>query len=184
MMPKPTSAISSRTLDPDLVDGLRRGDPAALTALYQAMGPELMSLALRLSGSVADAEDSLHDLIVGLPEALRSYNERGAFRAWLKKVVVRMTLMRLRAAKRRNETPLDAVAPPAVQPPAQTDVADAIERGMRELSPGVRAVVVLRLFENLSHQEIANVLRISVSASETRLSRGLAALRQRLEGLV
>src|ERR1043165_880320 len=96
------------SFDPDLIPRIRRGDPAALTAVYRAFGGELLVLARRLMGSDADAEDVLHDLIVGLPEALRSYDERGKPRAWLKQVVVRMCLMRLRASRRRRETDLDA----------------------------------------------------------------------------
>jgi RNA polymerase sigma-70 factor (ECF subfamily) len=97
------------SFDPDLIARIRRGDPTALTAIYRAFGGELLALARRHTGSDADAEDVLHDLIVGLPDAMRSYDERGKLRAWLKQVVVRMCLMRLRAARRRRETGLDAV---------------------------------------------------------------------------
>src|SRR4029079_17621038 len=108
------------TLDPDLIPRIRRGDPAALTAVYRAFGGALLALARRLTGSESDAEDVLHDLIVGLPDAMRNYDERGKFRAWLKQVVVRMCLMRLRAARRRRETGLDAVGQLAARAAATT----------------------------------------------------------------
>jgi RNA polymerase sigma-70 factor (ECF subfamily) len=115
---------------------------------------------------------------------MRSYEERGKLRAWLKQVVVRMCLMRLRTARRRNETALDsAPLPPAPTAPG-SDAAEAIEMALRELSPAIRAVVVLRLIEGFSHREIAGALGISTNASEARLSRGIAALRRRLETLI
>src|ERR1041385_8981769 len=113
--------------DPDLIPRVRRGDAAALTAIYRAFGGELLVLARRLTGSHADAEDVLHDLIVGLPDAMRSYDERGKLRAWLRQVVVRMCLMRLRAAHRRRETGLDAVHELPPKTPSAGDVNDAIE---------------------------------------------------------
>src|ERR1041385_7684651 len=120
--------------DPDLIPRVRRGDPAALTAIYRAFGGELLALARRLTGSDPDAEDVLHDLIVGLPDAMRTYDERGKLRAWLKQVVVRMCLMRLRAAHRRRETDLDAAGElPALAAPS-SDVDDAIEIALGELS--------------------------------------------------
>ena len=87
--------------DADLIPALRRGDTAALTAVYQTYGSQLLGLATRLTGSPADGEDVLHDLMVGLPDAMRGYEERGKLRAWLKQVVVRMCLMRARAVGRR-----------------------------------------------------------------------------------
>jgi RNA polymerase sigma-70 factor, ECF subfamily len=170
--------------DPDLIPRVRRGDPAALTAIYHAFGSELLSLARHLTGSHADAEDVLHDLIVGLPDAMRTYDERGKLRAWLRQIVVRMCLMRLRTTRRRRETSLDAIEQLPARAASAGDVNAAIEIALRELSPAIRAVVVLRFIDGLSHREIAASLGISITASEARLSRGIVALRRRLETLL
>src|SRR4051812_23363682 len=180
---RPPSLHTMQT-DADLVRGIRGGDPLALTAMYRSHGAELLALATRLTGSPADAEDILHDLIVGLPEAMRKYDERGKLRAWLKQVVVRMCLMRLRSARRRNEIDLDSVDLPPARIDASGDTAAAVDLAVRELSPAIRAVVVLRLVEGFTHLEIAQSLGISSNASEARLSRGIAALRKRLETLI
>ncbi len=179
-----TATDAGPTFDPELIPRVRRGDPAALTAIYRAFGGELLALARRLTGSNADAEDVLHDLIVGLPDAMRTYDERGKLRAWLRQVVVRMCLMRLRATRRRRETGLDAAGELPARVAAPSDVNDAIEIALRELSPPIRTVVVLRFVHGLSHREIAETLGISVNASEARLSRGIAALRRRLETIL
>jgi RNA polymerase sigma-70 factor (ECF subfamily) len=181
---RPLSTNPPPDFDPDLISRLRRGDAAALTSLYRAYGPELLAVAARLTGSGADAEDILHDLIVGLPEAMRNYDDRGKLRAWLRQVVVRMALMRLRVARRRNETALGEAGELLAPSTPVRDTNEAIEIAIRELSPALRTVVVLRLFEDLSHSEIAETLGISVSASEARFSRGLALLRRRLESLI
>src|SRR5882672_7011733 len=94
----------------DLVGGARDGDLAALGQLYEAFGAGLFRLAYRLTGTREDAEDVVHDVFVGLPDALHRYDERGRLESWLKRVAARVSLMRLRQRSRRREVALEAVA--------------------------------------------------------------------------
>jgi RNA polymerase sigma-70 factor (ECF subfamily) len=64
--------------------------------------------------------------------------------------------------------------------PASLDASITIERALAELAPNLRAVLVLKEIEGFSHAEIAEMLNISVSASEVRLHRALHALRAML----
>src|SRR5215207_9643087 len=86
--------------DADLVARLRRSDDDALGALYGRFATPLLRLAWRLLGSRDEAEDVVQDVFVGLPLALRRYDERGAFAAWLKLVTVRTALMHRRRGMR------------------------------------------------------------------------------------
>jgi len=144
--------------------------------LYRRHASALMAVAYRLLMSRADAEDVVHDLFVGLPEALRKYEERGSMESWLKRIVVRLALSRLRA---RRELPLDAAQDLTARPSDPTDRV-ALQRALAELSPSLRAVLVLKEIEGFSHAEIAGMLGISVGASEVRLHRALRQLRASL----
>ena len=157
----------------------RAGDTAALGALYERHARELLAIAFRLLQSVPDAEDVVHDVFVGLPEALRRYEERGAFASWLRKVTARVALARLRQRSERDPVSLEDVGEPAQR---QRDVEGmlSLEQAMKALSPSLRAVVVLREIEGFSHAEVAGLLDISVGASEVRLHRALQALRAAL----
>src|SRR6266540_3766472 len=95
------------TAPEDLVRGIRQGDPRALGALYDAFAGGLFRLAYRLTGSRQDAEDVVHDVFVGLPEALGRYEERGRLDAWLRRVTARVALMRLRRSNHRREVELE-----------------------------------------------------------------------------
>src|SRR5262249_45492658 len=135
----------------------------------------LLAVAYRLLQSRADAEDVVHDVFVGLPEALRRYEERGALGAWLRKVTARVALMRLRADSARRTEPLEETSMHAtVKTPED---ALTLERALQRLSPSLRSVLVLKEIEGFSHAEIAELLDISVSASEVRLHRALRTLR-------
>jgi RNA polymerase sigma-70 factor (ECF subfamily) len=151
----------------------RLNDADVIADLYRRHADALMAVAYRLLMSRADAEDVVHDLFLGLPEALRHYEERGSMAQWLKKIAVRLSLSRLRA---RREEALSAASEPFV---AAADPVSrvALERALATLSPSLRAVIVLKEIEGFSHAEIGSMLGISTSASEVRLHRALRQLR-------
>ena len=173
-MPLPTAHV-------DLVARTRSGDVAALTELYERYGNALMALAYRLTGSQADAEDVLHDVFLGLPEALAKYDERGSLESWIKRVTARVALTKLRSRRREREVDLDDVhiAPESGAMHRLTDLV-AVQRAIDALPDSLRAVFVLREVEGYSHAEIAALLEISTNASEVRLHRAIRALRQTL----
>src|SRR2546426_11297719 len=94
----------------DIVAAARRGDPPALAALYRAHSAAVFRLAYRLTGTREDAEDVVHDVFVGLPEALLRYEERGRLESWLKRVAARVALLGLRQRGGRPKGALGAAA--------------------------------------------------------------------------
>jgi RNA polymerase sigma-70 factor, ECF subfamily len=172
-----TSAVSASRAS--LIEGVRAGSPEALSALYREHGPVLFRLAYRLVGVREDAEDVVHDVFVGLPEALRRYEERGSLGAWLKRVTARLALMRLRRRKRRREVTLEGVEP---QPDTASDTEHlALQSAVSGLPDRLRVVLVLKEIEGYAHAEIADMLGISEGASRVRLARALRRLRKALE---
>jgi len=164
---------------PDLVRAVRAGDVVALGAIYDAYAPALHRVAFRLTGSAADAEDVVHDLFVGLPEALARYEERGQLGPWLARAAVRLCLMRMRGDRRRREAPLaDAHAVAARAEVAATG--GDLARAVGALPAGLRTVFVLKVVEGYAHDEVAAALGITPGASRVRLARALAALREAL----
>ena len=164
--------------DARLVAEAARGSPDALAALYSRYARELLALAYRLLQSRQDAEDVVHDVFVGLPEALRRYEERGSLGPWLRKITARVALMRLREQRARPVVELDERRARASTDGPETAL--TIEQALRALSPNLRAVLVLKEIEGFTHAEIATMLDISVGASEVRLHRALIAMRAKL----
>jgi RNA polymerase sigma factor (sigma-70 family) len=179
-MPTITSSMPAPTDAAALVSQVRQGRADALAELYERYGRGLMALAYRLVRSRADAEDVLHDVFLGLPEALRRYDERGSLEAWLRRVTARVALTRLRTRTRSHEVELeDTVAAPNSMTDQLADIA-VVERAIDGLPETLRSVLVLREVEGYSHAEIGELLGISTNASEVRLHRALRALRRRL----
>lgn len=166
----------------ELLDRTRAGDPDALAELFRQHAAGLHAVGCRLTGSPADADDLVQDLFVGLPEALRSFEGRGALDAWLRRIVVRMALMRHRARSRRREEDADAgitddrVSRALGDIPARLDLDAAIAA----LPPSLRVVFVLREVEGYDYTEIAGFLGIRRNAAEVRLHRARRELRRLL----
>src|SRR5438874_13461275 len=129
----------------DQIEGARAGDPEALASLYRAHGAALYRLAYRLTGTPQDAEGVVHDVFVGLPEALGRYEERGSFAGWLKRVTARVALMRLRARTRRREVGIEPTLPTAAPPLDSASV--ALRAAVDALPDPLRAVLVLKGIE-------------------------------------
>jgi RNA polymerase sigma-70 factor (ECF subfamily) len=174
MQPADDLGVQVEGLDePALVTAARAGDMEALAELYRRFAPALMSVAWRLLRSREGAEDVVHDVFVGLPEALRKYDERGRLGAWLKQVTARVALTVLR----RQETAIRLSPAAAPAPVGEIHARMTLETAVAALPVSLRIVLVLKEIEGMSHAEIAAMLGISKGASEVRLHRALVALR-------
>ncbi|WP_280461948.1 sigma-70 family RNA polymerase sigma factor, partial [Nocardia carnea] len=148
---------------------------------FEAGRSRLASLAYRLLGSAADAEDVVQDAFLRWQAADRDRIEIPE--AWLTKVVTNLSLDRLRSARARHERaagtwlpePLldgDPMLGPADTVEQRESVTLAVLRLMEQLSPVERAVYVLREAFSFSHAEIGEILDISESASQQHTHRG------------
>lgn len=172
-------ACDESVADGALVARTRSGSPDALARLYRRYGRMVYHVAFRFLADESDAEDLLHDVFVGLPEALRHYEERGRFEPWLKRVAVRAALMKLRT--RRPHEPLTAL-PSGLDPLGATpEERVELRRAVSALSDEQRAVLMLKEVEGYTHAEIGDSLGISEGASAARLHRALTALRKALD---
>jgi len=137
----------------------------------------LYTLAWHVTGNQADAEDVVHDVFVGLQRALDGYRERGRFEAWLRRLVVRTALMRRRRINRQanRDSSYASEQSPSSDP---MELPGDAGRLLATLPESLRAVMVLRELEGMSHVEIAKALGISEAASRLRLFRGFERLRK------
>src|SRR5688500_4919658 len=168
----PASVLADTLVDARLVPRLQAGDRGALDELFRRHAAPLLRLAHALVDD--DAEDVVQDVFVGLALALRGYEERGAFGAWLRGVTVRTALARRRQRARRRETALQAELPTADARDPSNDI--ALREALRALPETLRQVAVLKLVAGYSHAEIGSLLDIRPGTSEVRLFRAIRRL--------
>jgi RNA polymerase sigma factor (sigma-70 family) len=164
----------------ELLAQARRGSASAIGALYESHGANLLRLGVRITGSQSDAEDLLHDLFVGLPELLSRYEHRSKLDAWLRAVMARMAIAKLRQGTRRERLASSNVEHGHHMPDDPWSAVD-LDRAIAQLPETTRAVFVLRQIEGYSHDEIGGLLDITSGASRVRYLRALRQLRAFLE---
>ncbi|MFC8843149.1 sigma-70 family RNA polymerase sigma factor [Streptomyces griseoincarnatus] len=164
---------------------------SAAVERFEAGRGRLASLAYRLLGSAADAEDVVQDTFLRWQAADRERIE--VPEAWLTKVVTHLCLDRLRSAQARHERAAGAWLPePLLEGDPMLGPADTVEQResvslavltlMERLSPVERAVYVLREAFSYTHAEIARILDVTESASQQHAHRArirVAAERRR-----
>ncbi|TDC97724.1 sigma-70 family RNA polymerase sigma factor [Actinomadura sp. 7K507] len=150
------------------------------TRRFEASRNRLASLAYRMLGTAADAEDVVQDAFLHWQGADRQRIE--VPEAWLTKVVTNLCLDRLRSARARHERTAGAWMPePLLDGDPMLGPADTFEQResvslavltlMERLSPPERAVYLLREAFSYSHAEIAEILGITESTSQQHLHR-------------
>jgi RNA polymerase sigma-70 factor (ECF subfamily) len=174
----------------------RRGDPQALSRFYSAYYPLVWSLCRRLLRSEADAEDALQTTFVRAFAALPGFRGEGSVKTWLYRIALNeaMTQLRKRAAGPGVTVPLDDERDGAdngagsgflaASPNSGAAIAENVTvRALLEtMKPEYRTVLVLRFWEDLAYEEIAEVTGLSLSNVKMRLHRAKEEFRRLYEG--
>jgi RNA polymerase sigma-70 factor, ECF subfamily len=187
--PSPRDAEESR-----LIARCLAGEVEAFRPLVQRYQRLAFSVALRMLGSRADAEDIAQQAFVDAFNALERFRGDGrahAFSTWVLRIAVNRSKDVLKS-RRRTEEPLDRDVPGgeaafAYDPPTPEAHASSGERRARlesallELPTKYREVLILRDAEELSYQEIRVILRLPITTLKIRVVRARAMLRTLVE---
>ena len=166
-----------------LVKVAKTGDKKAQEAIYALYADRMYRLCYRYIRNQEDAEDVLILAFTKVLEKIKEFEWRGegSLEAWVRQVVVNESLMWLR--RRHNfhltETWSGQEVDPDISVLSELEAED-IYRMIGELPQGYRTVFNLSVIEGYSHQEIADLLKISISTSRTQLFKAKAHLKIRL----
>ena len=170
--------------DEDLVRRVGQGDPAAIQAMVARKLPRMLALAQRMLGDAVEAEDVAQEAMLrAWRQAPGWVSGRAKFDTWRHRVALNLCYDRLR---RRREIPTDAVPDRRDEGAAPdrgllaADVGAAVNSALARLPDRQREAIVLCHFQELSNIEAAGLMKISLEALESLLSRGRRALRQAL----
>lgn len=180
--------------DHALIAQVAAGDLHALDALYTAYARPVFSLALRILGNTADAEEVVQDVFERVWRHAASFDaQRGRLGTWLLSMTHHVAIDKLRKQQRRPATLTGAAAERAARivPDTAADVsgtvledveAEQIRRALRSLPREQQHAIELAYFGGLSHLEIAALLGDPLGTVKARIRRGMGRLRLALEG--
>ena len=157
-----------------LVERIRKSDQRAMSQLYQMYVKELSSVCYRYVPSEDDVKYVLQISFVKIFTSLKTFEYRGepSFRGWMIRIVVNEALHFLRENKSLLFTELhetDVRQLSDEEPDSDNISADELHQLISELPDGYRTVINLYVFEDYSHQKIAELLGIKEATSASQL---------------
>jgi len=156
----------------NLIKRCSRGDRKAQEHLYYSYYGYCISIALRFSGTREMAEEIVNDSFLKIFTKIESHNTDKSFKAWIRKIVVNTALDYNRKDLRNFYTvELIEEKHDSVVENIEFPHAEEIINLLQKLSPMYRLVFNLHVMEGYSHEEIAQMLDISVNTSRSNLSR-------------
>ncbi len=178
----------------ELIDRLKRKDPAAYEEFLSLYGKQLLSFGFRMCGDTEDAREVLQETLLKTFESIGDLKHSGAFKGWLYRIATNACLMRRRQSKfLKEEITLDEALPgparadaPWQRLPDEVVLGGEVKGKIREailnLPDTYRSVLVLRDLEGLDTEEAAAALSLSKDVVKMRLHRARAKIRNDLEG--
>jgi RNA polymerase sigma-70 factor (ECF subfamily) len=180
-------------IEPGVLRRAQAGDREAHAALYRAFAPMVYTLARRMLGSSAVAEDVLQDCFVEVIRKAGQFRGDGGVPVglWIRQIAVNKSLSQLRSPWRRRRIEA-AVAEPEANDRAEPGLAgldgnrttapeNELERALARLGATARAVVWLYIVEGYTHDEIGRLMGRSTSFSKSQFARACQQLRRELQ---
>lgn len=193
--PRTTAATPEQVAETVLVDQARAGDTAAFGTLITRYERRVYRMARQITQNDEDAEDVLQETFLKAFEHLGSFEGQSKFYTWLTRIAVNESLMKLRKRKSDRTVSLDENIETDEEPIvreiavwddtpelrySQEEIREILDRAIESLKPIFRTVFVLRDVEELSTEETAEVLGLSIAAVKSRLLRARLQLREKL----
>ncbi|MER8844875.1 MULTISPECIES: RNA polymerase sigma factor [Mesorhizobium] len=164
--------------DEELVRRVGTGDPAAVRTLVARKLPRILSLAARMLGDAAEAEDVAQETFMRIWRHASGWRRGNArFDSWIHRVTLNLCSDRLRRRREQVTDQVPDIVDPAPLPDAHPgEAAHRVEQALQAIAPRQREAILLVYYQEMSNMEAAATLEISVDALESLLSRGRRAL--------
>ncbi len=171
--------------DRALVEAFRGGAREAFDVIVRRHQKHVYQLCYRFVGNHEDAADLSQDVFVRAFKGLRKFKGDAALGTWLYRVGVNVCLNKVTARRPVPESieerqPADDRAETAFERVDRGEQSEVLRQAIRQLPPKQRATVVLRVYQDMSHEQIARVLGSSVGAVKANFFHALGNLRRAL----
>jgi RNA polymerase sigma-70 factor (ECF subfamily) len=182
--------------DARILRGLRSGIETAYEELIDRYEQPVFSLVFRLLGNASDASDVVQEVFLKVFRGVSSFREQSSLRTWIYRIAIneahnhRRWFIRhcrrevsMESERPQHANPVEWATDPGRSPFDQAldrETHTLIERALTRINPVFRTAVVLRDIQNLSYEEIAEILQVSLGTVKSRIVRGREALRREL----
>lgn len=176
-----------------LIEGCINGSRKAQEDVFNAMYRRLLGVCMRYAKNDDEAKDILQNGFIKVFKSIENYKGDGSFEGWIKRIVINTAIDNYRR-KKVKPVVVDSEMTDRVGSDLEDEVEDesiyqqipvnVVLEAVQELSPAYQTVFNLYVMEGYNHNEIAEMLDISVGTSKSNLSKARLNLRKKLKPLV
>jgi len=165
-----------------LIQGCLTGDRQSQKLMYEQYYGFAMAICLRYCSNYQQAVEVVNDGFLKVFTKLEMYNTQKSFKGWVRRIMINSSIdLYRKELKHSGLNTIDHLTNPASEPSVvQSMTYDEVVQQIQRLTPSYRAVFNLYVIDGYSHQEIAEMLNISVGTSKSNLSRARKYLQQEL----
>lgn len=162
-----------------IIAGCMHNEAAAQRELYNKYSPKMLSVCYRFAHNRDDAEDMLQEAFIKIFSQIHTFQNKGAFEGWIRKIVVHTSINFLKKNKKFSENiDIENATTIYVKEETMPSILQAkqVIECIKLLPMGYRTVLNLYAIEGYSHKEIGNLLDIEESTSRSQYTRAKALL--------
>ena len=188
-----TSTDSPNEIDVALMMRVKEGDEVAFEELIKRHQGMVIGTVAKMLGSTSDSEDIAQQVFIRLWKSAPRYKVKAKFTTFLYTIMRNLVFNESRRRSRKKESSIDEreddfhlqLEDSQAQSPdnqvLEGELRTAVDKAIAELPEKQRMAVILRRYENMPYEEIADVLELSVSAIKSQLFRARSTLRDSLQ---
>lgn len=164
----------------ELINQVQNNNRAAQKQLFNQFSPTMLSTCRQYIKDLHNAEDVMLCAFMKVFQNMNQYRNEGSFEGWIRKIMIRESLSFLRSKKEfdfiedASQSVLSVVSD-------QYETSNDYQKLIDDLPKGCRYIFVLSVIEGYKHQEIAEMLNISVGTSKSQLAYAKKLLKQQIE---
>lgn len=164
-----------------LIEKCAKKDRKAQAEVYQIYSGKLFALCLKYSRNRVEAQDNLQDGFITIFNKIQSFNHKGSFEGWMKRIVINTALQKYRHKSLLSIVTEEIPDETIVEVDEELVPMDYLLDIIQQLPDRYRMVFNLYILDGYSHKEIAEELNISASTSKSNLSRARVILKEKIE---
>ena len=164
----------------ELINQVQNNNRAAQKQLFDMFSPNMLSTCRQYIKDLHNAEDVMLCAFMKVFQNINQYRNDGSFEGWIRKIMIRESLSFLRSKKEldfiedASQSVLSVVSD-------SYEISNDYQKLIDDLPKGCRYIFVLNVIEGYKHQEIAEMLNISVGTSKSQLAYAKKLLKQQIE---
>ena len=167
-----------------LIDKCKKSDRQSQQILYNKYKDRLFALCLKYCKNRAEAEDNLQDSFIKIFQSIKTYNGKGSFEGWMKRITINRAIDRY-----KKEPFIESITDQHLKEDTTLDIDEApvslqqMLALIQELPSRYRLVFNLYELDNHTHVEISEILGISIGTSKSNLHRAKIILKEKITSI-